>query len=92
MHEEHLSAYDSAIKAMYEPPAPLLRLSWSYVRSCRAIGFLGGLTGELYRQFAVTIAIAVVISGIVASDINTVIMCVNPEKRTQSLRRIFCCL
>ena len=30
------------------------------------IAFLGGLTGEIYRQFAVTIAIAVVISGIVA--------------------------
>ena len=30
------------------------------------IAFLGGLTGELYRQFAVTIAISVVISGIVA--------------------------
>ena len=30
------------------------------------IAFLGGLAGELYRQFAVTIAIAVVISGIVA--------------------------
>jgi multidrug efflux pump subunit AcrB len=30
------------------------------------IAFLGGLTGELYRQFAVTIAIAVVLSGMVA--------------------------
>ena len=30
------------------------------------IAFLGGLTGELYRQFAVTISIAVVISAIVA--------------------------
>ena len=30
------------------------------------VAFLGGLAGELYRQFAVTIAIAVVISGIVA--------------------------
>jgi HAE1 family hydrophobic/amphiphilic exporter-1/multidrug efflux pump len=30
------------------------------------IAFLGGLTGELYRQFAVTISIAVVLSGIVA--------------------------
>src|SRR5258707_9760832 len=30
------------------------------------IAFLGGLAGELYRQFAVTISIAVVISGIVA--------------------------
>ena len=30
------------------------------------VSFLGGLAGELYRQFAVTIAISVVISGIVA--------------------------
>ncbi|MBR6673207.1 MAG: efflux RND transporter permease subunit, partial [Mailhella sp.] len=30
------------------------------------VGFLGGLAGVMYRQFAVTIAIAVVISGIVA--------------------------
>ncbi|HCZ14955.1 MAG TPA: hypothetical protein DHV85_10225, partial [Candidatus Accumulibacter sp.] len=30
------------------------------------IAFLGGLTGELYRQFAVTISISVVLSGIVA--------------------------
>ena len=30
------------------------------------VAFLGGLTGELYRQFAVTIAIAVIISGVVA--------------------------
>ena len=30
------------------------------------MAFLGGITGELYRQFAVTISIAVVISGIVA--------------------------
>ena len=30
------------------------------------VSFLGGLAGELYRQFAVTIAVSVVISGIVA--------------------------
>src|SRR6185436_9915917 len=30
------------------------------------VSFLGGLAGELYRQFAVTIAVSVIISGIVA--------------------------
>jgi multidrug efflux pump subunit AcrB len=30
------------------------------------VSFLGGLAGELYRQFAVTISVSVVISGIVA--------------------------
>src|SRR5690606_39984357 len=30
------------------------------------VGFLGGLAGEMYKQFAITIAVSVVISGIVA--------------------------
>src|SRR3546814_1134669 len=30
------------------------------------VGFLGGLSGVMYRQFAITIAVSVVISGIVA--------------------------
>ena len=30
------------------------------------VGFLGGITGELYKQFAITISIAVIISGFVA--------------------------
>ena len=44
------------------------------------IAFLGGLTGELYRQFAVTISIAVVISGIVALTL-TPALCVLILKR-----------
>jgi len=44
------------------------------------IAFLGGLTGELYRQFAVTISIAVVISGIVALTL-TPSLCVILLKR-----------
>ena len=30
------------------------------------VAFLGGITGQLYKQFAITIAISVVISGLVA--------------------------
>ena len=44
------------------------------------IAFLGGLTGELYRQFAVTISIAVVISGLVALTL-TPALCVLILKR-----------
>jgi multidrug efflux pump subunit AcrB len=66
MHEEHLSAYDAAIKAMHEVTSPIIAIVLVLCAVFVPIGFLGGLTGELYRQFAVTIAIAVVISGIVA--------------------------
>ena len=44
------------------------------------IAFLGGLTGELYRQFAITISIAVAISGVVALTL-TPSLCVMMLKR-----------
>jgi HAE1 family hydrophobic/amphiphilic exporter-1/multidrug efflux pump len=66
MHEEHLPARDAAIKAMREVAGPVIAIVLVLCSVFVPIAFLGGLAGELYRQFAVTIAIAVVISGIVA--------------------------
>src|SRR4051812_41894479 len=66
MHEEHLPARDAAIKAMREVSGPVVAIVLVLCSVFVPIAFLGGLAGELYRQFAVTIAIAVVISGIVA--------------------------
>ncbi|MEW6705162.1 MAG: multidrug efflux RND transporter permease subunit [Pseudomonadota bacterium] len=66
MHEEHLEARDAAIKAMREVSGPVIAIVLVLCAVFVPIAFLGGLTGELYRQFAVTISIAVVISGIVA--------------------------
>ncbi len=80
MHEEHLSARDSAIKAMHEVTGPVIAIVLVLCAVFVPIAFLGGLTGELYRQFAVTIAIAVVISGIVALTL-TPALCVLILKR-----------
>ncbi len=66
MHEEHLPARDAAIKAMREVSGPVVAIVLVLCSVFVPIAFLGGLAGELYRQFAVTIAIAVVISGVVA--------------------------
>jgi multidrug efflux pump len=66
MHEEHLEARDAAIKAMKEVTSPIIAIVLTLCAVFVPIAFLGGLTGELYRQFAVTISIAVVISGLVA--------------------------
>ena len=51
---------------MREVTGPIIAIVLTLVAVFVPIAFLGGLTGELYRQFAVTIAISVVISGIVA--------------------------
>ena len=66
MHEQGLGARDAAIKAMHEVSGPIVAIVLVLVSVFVPIAFLGGLTGELYRQFAVTIAISVTLSGVVA--------------------------
>jgi hydrophobe/amphiphile efflux-1 (HAE1) family protein len=80
MHEEHLEAREAAIKAMKEVTSPIIAIVLTLCAVFVPIAFLGGLTGELYRQFAVTISIAVVLSGLVALTL-TPSLCVLILKR-----------
>ena len=80
MHEEHMPPRDAAVKAMHEVAGPVVAIVLTLCAVFVPIAFLGGLTGELYRQFAVTISIAVVISGIVALTL-TPALCVLLLKR-----------
>ncbi|MCQ8877027.1 multidrug efflux RND transporter permease subunit [Pseudoalteromonas shioyasakiensis] len=66
MHEEHVSAHEAAIKAMQEVSGPVVAIVLVLCSVFVPIAFLGGLTGELFRQFAITISIAVSLSGVVA--------------------------
>ncbi|MDI9332916.1 MAG: multidrug efflux RND transporter permease subunit [Cytophagales bacterium] len=66
MHEEGMSPRDAAIEAMQEVTGPVIAIVLVLCAAFVPIAFLGGLAGELYRQFSVTISIAVVLSGFVA--------------------------
>ena len=66
MHEEGLSPRDAAVKAMQQVTGPVIAIVLVLCAAFIPVAFLGGLTGELYRQFSVTISIAVVLSGFVA--------------------------
>ncbi len=66
MHEEGLSPHYASIKAMQEVTGPVVAIVLVLCAAFIPVAFLGGLAGELYRQFSVTITIAVVLSGIVA--------------------------
>ena len=83
MREEHLQAREAAVKAMQEVTSPIIAIVLTLCAVFVPIAFLGGLTGELYRQFAVTISIAVVISGLVALTL-TPSLCVAMLKREHS--------
>lgn len=64
--ESGLSPKDAATKAMEEVTGPVIAIVLVLVAVFVPAAFLGGITGQLYRQFAVTIAISVTISGFVA--------------------------
>lgn len=66
MNEEGMTPKDAAIEAMHEVTGPVIAIVLVLVAAFGPIAFLGGLAGELYRQFSVTISIAVVLSGLVA--------------------------
>jgi len=57
---------EAAIRAMREVTGPVIAIVLVLCAVFIPVGFLGGITGQLYKQFALTIAISVVISGIVA--------------------------
>jgi HAE1 family hydrophobic/amphiphilic exporter-1/multidrug efflux pump len=80
MHEQHRDAREAAIQAMHEVTGPVVAIVLTLCAVFVPIAFLGGLTGELYRQFAVTISIAVIISGFVALTL-TPSLCVLILKR-----------
>ena len=66
MEEEQLSPIKAAIKAMEQVSGAVIAIVLVLCAVFVPVAFLGGIAGELYRQFAVTVAVAVIISGIVA--------------------------
>ena len=66
MRTEGKRPREAAIQAMEEVSGPVIAIVLVLCAVFIPVSFLGGLAGELYRQFAVTIAVSVVISGIVA--------------------------
>jgi len=73
MREKHLGALEAAREAMQEVSGAIVAIVLVLSAVFIPVAFLGGMTGELYRQFAVTVAIAVVISGFVALTLTPVL-------------------
>ncbi|MEP6877753.1 MAG: multidrug efflux RND transporter permease subunit [Nitrosospira sp.] len=66
MDEEKLSPMKAAIKSMEQVSRAVVAIVLVLCAVFVPVAFMGGIAGELYRQFAVTVAVAVVISGVVA--------------------------
>ena len=66
MRDEHLPPFEAAAKSIQQVAAAVIAIVLVLCAVFVPVAFQGGIAGELFRQFAVTIAIAVVISGVVA--------------------------
>lgn len=66
MREQKLSPMAAALEAMREVQGAVIGIVLVLAAVFIPVAFLGGIAGQLYRQFAVTVTVAVILSGIVA--------------------------
>ncbi len=64
--EEGMQPYDAAIVGAREIAVPVISMTITLAAVYAPIGFVSGLTGVLFREFAFTLAGAVVVSGVIA--------------------------
>ncbi len=62
MEEEHCSAVEASRRAMSAVTGPIVATTLVLFAVFAPVGFLGGITGQLYKQFAVAISVSVAIS------------------------------
>ncbi|HUB62193.1 MAG TPA: efflux RND transporter permease subunit [Puia sp.] len=64
--EQHMSAKEATYHAMKEISAPVVAIALILAAVFVPVGFIPGIVGRLYQQFAITIAISVMISAFIA--------------------------
>src|SRR5476651_1564321 len=64
--EQHMSAKEATYRAMKEISAPVIAIALILASVFVPVGFIPGIVGRLYQQFAITIAISVILSAFVA--------------------------
>ncbi len=79
--EEGMTPYDAAIKGARELVGPVIAMTITLVAVYAPIGFLTGITGKLFSEFAFTLAGSVMISGVIALTL-TPMMCARILKPT----------
>ncbi len=95
MASEGVSPAVAADRAMRQVSRALIAIVLVLCSVFIPVAFLGGITGLMYRQFAITIAIAVVLSGIVALTLTPALCAVllrppsEPAATRSLLRRFF---
>src|SRR4051794_14337404 len=88
--EEHLSAREATVRAMENISGPVVAIALILAAVFIPVGFVPGILGRLYQQFAVTIGIAVLISAFVALSLTPALctLLLKPAKDPLAKRNI----
>lgn len=91
LHMHKLSPVDAAVKAMKEVSGPVIAIVFVLCAVFIPIAFLGGIAGGLYKQFALTIAVSVFFSGLVALTLSPALaaLILKPGKKDHKLAIYF---
>jgi len=91
---EHLSPKQATYKAMKEISGPVIAIALILAAVFIPVGFIPGIVGRLYQQFAITIAISVLISAFVALSLTPALCSIllkrhDPKASTSFIGKFF---
>ena len=84
--EQGLSPQDATLKAMEEVSGPVVAIALILAAVFVPTAFIPGITGRLYQQFAVTIAVSVMISAFNALTLSPALAALLLRPRSESAR------
>jgi multidrug efflux pump len=84
--EEGMQPFDAALKGAREIAVPVISMTITLAAVYAPIGFVSGLTGALFREFAFTLAGAVIVSGVIALTLSPMMASMLLKPRTSGGR------
>jgi len=92
--EQHMSAKEATYRAMKEISAPVVAIALILAAVFVPVGFIPGIVGRLYQQFAITIAISVILSAFIALSLTPALCTLllkphDPQKKRNLFDRFF---
>src|SRR6202789_1125760 len=94
MDHEHMSPKEATYTAMKDISAPVVAIALILAAVFVPVGFIPGIVGRLYQQFAITIAISVILSAFIALSLTPALCTLllkptDPNKKKKGLSKLF---
>jgi hydrophobic/amphiphilic exporter-1 (mainly G- bacteria), HAE1 family len=94
MDHDGMSAKEATYVAMKDISAPVIAIALILAAVFVPVGFIPGIVGRLYQQFAITIAISVILSAFIALSLTPALCTLllkptDPNKKKRGLNKVF---